>query len=56
VRVKENECKERRIYGWCASKENNTDPTLGESQGNRDMTAYTITPDHNIQSTTQDMT
>ncbi|KAH1203207.1 Phosphoglycerate mutase-like protein AT74 [Glycine max] len=27
----------------------------GESQGNRDMTAYTTIPDHNIQSTTQGM-
>ena len=23
VRVKENECKEKRRYGWCASKEKN---------------------------------
>ncbi|KAL5130628.1 Phosphoglycerate mutase-like protein AT74H [Glycine soja] len=27
----------------------------GESQGNQDMAAYTTTPDHNIQSTTQGM-
>jgi len=25
VRVKENECKEKRRYGWCASKEKNID-------------------------------
>jgi len=25
VRVKENECKEKRRYAWCASKEKNTD-------------------------------
>jgi len=25
MRVKENECKEKRIYAWCASKEKNTD-------------------------------
>jgi len=25
VREKENECKEKRIYGWYASKENNID-------------------------------
>ena len=23
--MKENECKEKRIYAWCVSKENNTD-------------------------------
>ena len=28
----------------------------GESQGNRNMTTYTTTPDHNIQLTTQGMT
>ncbi|KAL5195933.1 Phosphoglycerate mutase-like protein AT74 [Glycine soja] len=28
----------------------------GKSQGNRDMPAYIITPDHNIQSTMQGMT
>ena len=25
MRVKENKCKEKIIYGWCASKEKNTD-------------------------------
>ena len=24
VRVKENECKEKRRYGWCASRKKNT--------------------------------
>ena len=23
--MKENECKEKKIYGWCASKEKNID-------------------------------
>ena len=27
MRVKENEYKEKIIYGWCASKEKNTDTT-----------------------------
>jgi len=55
VRAKENECKEKRRYDWCASKEKNIDGH-GESQGNRDTAAYTTTPDHNIQSMTQGMT
>ena len=29
MRVKENECKEKRIYGWCASKEKNIDAAWG---------------------------
>ena len=28
MRVKENECKEKRRYGCCASKEKNIDATL----------------------------
>ena len=55
MKVKENECKEKRRYDWCASKEKNIDGH-GESQGNRDTAAYTTTPDHNIQSMTQGMT
>ena len=29
MRVKENECKEKRRYVWCASKKKNTDAVWG---------------------------
>jgi len=40
VKVKENECKEKKRYDWCTSKKKNTDK---KSHKNRDTTSYTIT-------------
>ena len=46
--------KKKRIYGWCIFREN-TDATWKVVE-NQNMIAYFTTPDHNIQSTAQDMT
>ncbi|KAL5153228.1 Phosphoglycerate mutase-like protein AT74 [Glycine soja] len=53
--VKENKCKEKRIYGWCVSRKKNTD-VAWRVVGKPGHAAYTTTPDHNIQSIAQDMT
>ena len=55
MRVKENKCKEKRIYGWCVSRKKNTD-VAWRVVGKPGHAAYTTTPDHNIQSIAQDMT
>ncbi|KAL5143269.1 Phosphoglycerate mutase-like protein AT74 [Glycine soja] len=50
----ENECKEKRRYGWCASKQKNIDAVWGVTVGPKhDNIHYHI--DHNIQSTAQAM-
>ena len=54
MRVKENECKEKRRYGWYTSKEKDID-VAWESQVNRDTTTYKTIPDHNIKSAAQGM-
>ena len=57
MRVKENECKEKRRYSWCVVLlKRRILMRHGKSQENRDTTAYTTILDHNIQSTVQGMT
>jgi len=47
--VKENECKEKRIYGWCASKEKNIDAAwrvVGEPE--HDGIQHYTRPQHSV--------
>jgi len=49
VRVKKNECKEKRIYGWCASKEKNIDAVwrVARELGHDDIQHHTR-PQHSV--------
>ena len=49
MRVKENKCKEKRRYGWCASKEKNIDTVwgVGEEPGHNGVHHHTR-PQHSV--------
>ena len=49
VRVKENKCKEKRRYGWYASKEKNTTWKVAEEPGHGGVYHYTR-PQHLVNS------
>jgi len=56
VRVKENECKEKRRYDWCASKEKNIDAAWGVTgePGHDDIHHHTR-PQHSINGARHDL-
>ena len=54
--MKENECKEKRRYGWCASKEKNTDAAWEVSGEQRHNGVYHHTrPQHLVNRARHDL-
>ena len=55
MKVKENECKEKRIYDLCAFKEKNIDATWGVvGESKHDGVHHHIRPQHSVNDTRHD--
>ena len=55
-RVKENEYKKKREYGWCASKEKNTDLTWEVPwESGHDGVYHHTRPQHSVNNTRHDL-